>query len=90
MIDIKELSALIKLCRTQGVTSIKMEGIELILGDPPQKQVRAPRKRIAQSPVLSPGGITDETRILTDELSTEQMLMWSSAPGGIETGPGQQ
>ena len=32
-IDIKQLSALLKLCRKQGVTELKLNGVEFKLGD---------------------------------------------------------
>lgn len=35
--DLKELEKLLKLCRKQGVTSIKVQGIELLLGELPRK-----------------------------------------------------
>lgn len=36
--DIKDLKALFKLCRAQGVTDFKMQGIEIKFGDMPQPQ----------------------------------------------------
>lgn len=33
--DLKDLKALFKLCRAQGVTAFKMNGIEVTLGDLP-------------------------------------------------------
>ncbi len=35
--DLKDLERLLKLCRKQGVTDIKLEGCELKLGELPQK-----------------------------------------------------
>ena len=36
--DLKELEKLLKLCRKQGVTEIKLQDVELKLGDLPQAQ----------------------------------------------------
>lgn len=33
--DLKDLKALLKLCRSQGVTEIKLQGVEFKLGDLP-------------------------------------------------------
>lgn len=76
MNDIKELRKLIKLCREQGVQSIRFDGVELHLGDLPQKIDKRKYPDLA-SQSLSPGGITADTKIITDELTDEQMLMWS-------------
>lgn len=76
---IKELQQLIKLCRTQGVQSIKYNDVELHLGDMPSKGPRR-ASSIQRDVVYSPGGITSETKIeVPDELSPEALLFWSSA-----------
>lgn len=45
--DLKDLERLLKLCRKQGVTEIKLEGCELKLGDMPVTQSQAD----AQQPI---------------------------------------
>lgn len=77
--SIKELDALIKLCRKRGIESVKVDNIELRLSDvaPVETQPkRSPRQ--LDTTGISPGGITDDTKILTEELSYEQMLFYSS------------
>ena len=73
--NIQELQKVIAICRKQGVVSIKVDNLELILGDLPAKQTYSKR---SSPPTLSPGGITEDTKILTDELTEEQLLMWSA------------
>lgn len=81
MNDLKELKKLIKLCRDNGVQSIRFDGVELHLGDIPspidtRKYPDLTAKGQAQP--LAPGGITDNTKILTEELSEEQLLYYSA------------
>ena len=86
--NLKELKKFIQLCREQGVDSIRYEGIELHLGAMPIKETKQANKRTAtpDSQVFVPGGVTADTQIITDELTPEQLLMWSAAPGGNEHG----
>jgi hypothetical protein len=37
--DLKDLKALFKLCRAQGITDFKMNGIDIKFGDLPQGQI---------------------------------------------------
>lgn len=77
--NLQELKKLIKLCRETGVDIIKVDGIELVLGASP-----APATKIKKSEVTTatyaPGGITADTQIITDELTPEQLLFYSSVP----------
>jgi hypothetical protein len=72
--NLKELSKLMTLCRKQGVAAIEIDNIKFNLGPEP-----APTKWVeAQIPTYTPGGITADTKIVTDELTPEQLLMWST------------
>jgi hypothetical protein len=62
--DLKDLQKLLKLCRSQGITEIKLQGVEIRFGDMPQEQSAS-----QSSPVLEEqnkwGNFPD--RILTPE-----------------------
>ena len=69
--DIKDLQKLFKLCRAQGVTNFKFNGVEVIFGDMPQV----------------PHGTMQSDEISTDnpyanfpsgELTPEQLMFYSS------------
>lgn len=81
----KDLGKLIALCRKQGIKSIKIDGIELELGEEPVKASTARSVNQPQAedtiPSWTPGGIGPDTKILTDELSPDQLLFYS-ADGG--------
>lgn len=72
--DLKELSRLIKTCRSLGVEHIKYGDIELKLSDLPTKPKRQSRM-LPQG--LHPMDITESTRVDTDELSAEELLLYS-------------
>lgn len=79
MKDLGYLKKLLKLCREQGVESIRFEGIELHLGALPQKAVDEGKFPDLQHQPLSPGGITEDTKIdMPDALNEEQMMFYSS------------
>ncbi len=63
--DLKELQALLKLCRKQGVTEINLEGVLIKFGELPKKQT---------------GSEDDGDEIQTDE-PTDEQLMFLSAGG---------
>lgn len=79
--DLKQLKAIIALCRKSGVAAIEINGIKLTLKD----QDVAPRKPRgkASAPVLTPDtAIRNE-----DELTEEQLLFFSTQdPIGTEEG----
>lgn len=85
--NLKELQKLIKLCRAEGVESIRVDGIEMHLGAKPEASAS---KRIntnvfpEAATLVSPGGITESTKILTDELTPEQLLYYSARPESYE------
>jgi len=69
--DLKDLKALFKLCRAQGVTSIKLNGVEIAFGDLPN----VPHGTIQES-------VEDPTNPYANfpqgELSPEQLMFYSS------------
>lgn len=84
---IKDLQKLVQLCRKTGIDAIEVDGVKLNLGPAPKRQRRA--KSVASDfpeadlkvPQYTPSeeeSTTEET-ISTDELTPEQLLMWSSA-----------
>lgn len=66
--DLKELTEFLKICRKQGVTEIKFDGVSVCLGPLPKKVK---------------GEEPDDAEIPTDELTPEQ-LMYFSAGGPPE------
>lgn len=86
--NIKDLEKLIKLCRKLGVDAIEVGNIKMGLGPTPTIYT-TPKKRKDVTSVTMPdhSGITENSRIITDELTEEQLLNWSSAPSqGFEQG----
>lgn len=83
--SLKDLEKVIKLCRKLGVEVIKVDGVELVLGHmatpSPQRSWTAPKVSLAAYP---PNGITSDTKIITDELTPEQMLFYSADPSVME------
>jgi hypothetical protein len=90
--SLKELQKLIALCRRTGVQQIRVDGIELYIGEEPVKVSRSRQKpqnvtNEVQSVTLTPGGVTEETKIpgVTaasdwDMLTEEQKMFWSARP----------
>ena len=72
--DIKDLKQIIDLCRKTGVDSIKIDNIELQLGPSPIKTTTTPQRR----PYTPAGVITEDTQILTDELTADELLFYSA------------
>jgi hypothetical protein len=64
--SLKELEALVRMCRKQGVSSVEVDGIKLVMGDEPERATKA-NSEISKD-------ATDES--MYDE---EQLLMWSAA-----------
>lgn len=82
--SLKQLQQLIALCQKTGVHSIKVDGIELELGDAPavtSNKVRAVTSSNEPS-VFDPGSIlvpaSISEQVETEELTEEQMLFYSS------------
>lgn len=65
--DLKDLKALFKLCRAQGITQFKMNGVEVSFGDLPSNQ-QTDQQETIQDPASPWANFPD--RILTpDELT---------------------
>lgn len=91
MIDsLKDLEKLVKVMRKTGISKIKIEGIELELSSIAVPATKQPKLAVGEEHTFVPGGIDADTKIDTpDELTEEQLLNWSSAPGGVHMGPGE-
>lgn len=82
--SLKELDKLVLLCKKRGIKSIKIDNIEFSV------EAAAPKASSTYVPttdkpgtMISPGGITEDTRIdMTDELTEEQLLFYSA--GSVE------
>lgn len=86
--NIKQLQQLLKLARKEGVESMRVDGIEFFLGHLPQPTAKKtakpdnfanlnlPPEADLQIPQYTPPSVHDQ--IDTDELSDEQILMWSA------------
>jgi hypothetical protein len=79
--DQKELRKLMQLCREMGVLEISVDNIIFKL-DGSGPTIKQPK--VVAKPSIFTEAIQEETRIMTpDALTEEQLLNWSSAPGGI-------
>lgn len=79
--SLKSLKALIKLCQTEGVRTIDIDGIRLELNTPPAKskrykQVRESDLELPMEAQLKIPQMSEQ--IDTDELTPEEMLFYSS------------
>lgn len=71
--DLKDLKALFKLCRAQGITQFKMNGIEISLGElPTEQQANSMQGEVQQDPTNQWANFPD--RILT----AEELAFYSS------------
>ena len=86
---IQDLKKVIDLCRKSGVDIIKVDGIEMVLGTKPETVQRVKPVQPSTTQTYAPGGITEELRIPTDDLTEEQLLFGSSDPSVWETGKEQ-
>lgn len=79
--NFKDLEKLVRLMRKTGIDIAKVDGVELVLGSTPQQPIKR-----SNSPVETfPGVVGPDTPIETpDELTPEQLLMWST--GGTDPG----
>ena len=77
--NLKELQKVIKACRSLGVQSIKIDNVEFHLGDIPSPIVPLAKTYSNETiTTITPGGITADTKILTDELTPDQLLFYSA------------
>jgi len=78
--NIKDLQKVIQLCRKSGVDSIRIDNVEFHLGPKPMRYSNKALK-LEESTTYAPGGITADTQVpvppMPDELTEEQLLMWS-------------
>lgn len=72
--DIKELQKIIQLCRKSGVTSIKLEGVELTLSE----DAPAPAKPRGKSATKASAPSLNDKIALEGELSDEALMYWST------------
>lgn len=72
--DLKDLKALLKLCRNQGITNFKMGDLEIKFGDLPQTQ--GALQDLSDENVASP-----YANFPSGELTPEQLAFYSS--GGM-------
>jgi hypothetical protein len=77
--NLKQLQKVMQLCRKQGVETIEIDGVKFQFGpqmEIPQRKTKAIANEAFQP--ITPGGITDETKIPTmDGITEEALLMWS-------------
>lgn len=74
--DLKDLKALLKLCRSQGITEIKVAGVEIKFGDLPESEAR--------SNYSGPSAVEDEADPLEgfpDRILTQEELIFYSSGG---------
>jgi hypothetical protein len=71
--DLKDLKALFKLCRAQGITDFKMNGLDIKFGDLPQG--------LTQSEVQIDDPVNRYAGFPQGELSPEQLAFYSA--GGL-------
>lgn len=77
----KDLVKIIALCRKQGVEFIKLNDFEMRLGPPEMTTTSIKRKQqvlLDSNLLYSPDGITADTKIITDELTPDQLLFYST------------
>ena len=86
--NLKDLEAVIKLMRKTGVEHMIVNGIEINLGPEPikYKETKAAPKANVQDAIariMNPGvayAPTEDSQITTDDLTPEQILLWSVGP----------
>lgn len=65
--------------RKEGIESIKLDGLEMKLGTPPvQYKTSKSDQKMPHTASLVPGGVTEETEIVSDTLSPDQLLFYSA------------
>jgi len=81
--DLKDLKALFKLCRAQGITQFKMNGVEVSFGELPADQKSSYNEETIQDPASPYANFPD--RILTPE----ELIFYSSG-GKPEDAPNKE
>ena len=70
--DLKDLKALFKLCRAQGITQFKMNGVEVSFGDLPVPQGTNQEQDLNQDPA------NPYANFPSGELTPEQLIFYSA------------
>lgn len=70
--DLKDLQKLLKLCRSQGITEIKLQGVEIKFGDMPMAQGVLP-DQVNSKDVSNPWA-----NFPAGELTPEQLAFYSA------------
>lgn len=83
--SLKDLEKVLKLARKLGVTTMKVDNIEFQLGSIPERSKRSDFTSLelppeANIPVPQYQVSSEAEKILTEELTQEQLLMWSARP----------
>ncbi len=74
----KDIKALVRLMRSQGISVLKTQEIELVLSsEAPVSKRRRSKKEVFDEPLLKDKGFKG--------YSEEELLAWSSAPVGGES-----
>lgn len=73
--DLKELKAILKLCRSQGVTDITLGALAIKFGDMPYEIKGGERVAVEEESIMP---------------SDEEMAMWSAAPDPLVERLGSQ
>lgn len=77
----KDLKELFKLCRQEGVVALEVDGIKFNLDPAFKKPIKRQLNQVVipePAQVYVPGGITEDTQIITDGLTAEELLFYSS------------
>jgi len=89
-VSLKELEKFLKLCRKQGVQSIRYEGIEVHLNEQPlvtsskSRTLSSTKKSEIVAETFVPGGVSEDTKIQVDSLTPDQLLFWSTSQDASE------
>jgi hypothetical protein len=78
--DLKDLQKLLKLCRSQGITEIKLQGVEIRFGDMPQVHNSQSVNNISEE-------LVNPYANFPQEVLTPEQLMFYSAGGLPEEDP---
>lgn len=69
--DLKDLQKLLKLCRAQGITEIKLQGVEIKFGD-------LPNNNISMGEVSTQDPLNPYANFPQGELTQDQLAFYSS------------
>lgn len=83
------MKQLVKTCRQLGIDKIKVDNIEFELGPVEESAGSKLVAALKEANTYVPGGIDANTKIDTPDELTEEQLLFYSAQGGQELGPGE-